>query len=282
MEIIKHIIKEIRVNHWIKNILILSPLFFSGNLLHTQYYPWLALGFISFSFIASSIYVLNDLFDVEKDRKHPKKKFRPIASGKISKQLAIIMIFVLWGLGFGISFFIGLPFFALLVAYFISNFIYSVQTKHVAVMDILFISIMYVMRILWGAIIINVVVSSWLFITIFFGAMFLISAKRYAELISDSTEKRKVLESYNEKVLESIFLLSMAVSLVSYIMYTFSKGGIYYYSTIFVTYVYIKYVHLVFSEGKWEEPELILVKDIWVVLSILSWLAFSVYFYYYI
>lgn len=280
MQLVKSIIKEIRVNHWIKNILIFSPLFFSWKLLEFSLYIDLILWFISFSFIASSIYVLNDLFDIEKDKKHPKKKNRPIASWKISKKLAYFMIAFLSFIGFWISFFINIDFLRLLIAYFISNFIYSIHTKHIPVMDILFISIMYFMRVLWWAIIINVNVSSWIFLTIFFGSMFLISAKRYAELISDSTEKRKVLELYTQKVLESIFLLSMAVSLVSYIMYTVTKWWNYFYSTIFVTYVYIKYVYLVFSQWKWEEPEVILVKDIWVVLSILSWFIFSIYFYY--
>lgn len=92
MNLVKAIIKEIRVHHWIKNVLIFSPIFFSRQLLHFEYYPKLILGFIAFSVIASSVYVINDLFDIEKDRKHPKKKFRPIASGIISKPMAYVMI----------------------------------------------------------------------------------------------------------------------------------------------------------------------------------------------
>ena len=280
MNLIKAIVKEIRVNHWIKNILIFSPLFFSRQLLHFEFYPSLALWFIAFSVIASAVYVINDLFDVEKDRKHPKKKFRPIASWTISKTMAYIMIWVLTITWFSIAFFTNIWFFALLLAYFISNLIYSINVKHIAVLDILFISIMYFMRVLGWALIIDVKISSYIFITIFFWAMFLISAKRYAELIWDSTEKRKVLEFYNEKVLESIFLLSMAVALVSYIMYTVSQGWIYFYSIVFVVYVFIKYVYLVFWEWKGEEPEMILVKDKATFVSIMLWLVFSMYFYY--
>ncbi len=280
MNLVKAIIKEIRVHHWIKNVLIFSPIFFSRQLLHFEYYPKLILWFIAFSVIASSVYVINDLFDIEKDRKHPKKKFRPIASGIISKPMAYVMIWVLTLVWFWIWFFTNIWFLALLISYFISNLIYSIQAKHIAVMDIMFISIMYFMRVLGWALIINVVISSYIFITIFFWAMFLISAKRYAELIWDSKEKRKVLEFYNEKVLESIFLLSMTVALVSYIMYSISQWGIYFYSSICVVYVFIKYVYLVFWEWKWEEPEIILVKDKATFASIMLWLIFSLYFYY--
>lgn len=277
----KYILKEIRVSHRIKNILIFSPLFFSGNLLNTNYYINLIAWFFAFSFIASSIYIINDLFDIEKDKKHPKKKYRPLASWKITKKIAYFLIILLGSISILISFSISISFTLLLIAYFISNLIYSIRTKHIPILDILFISIMYFMRILAWAFIINVEVSSWIFITIFFWSMFLISAKRYAELMSNTTEKRKVLELYNEKVLESIFLLSMSISLVSYILYTVSKWWIYFYSTLFISYIFIKYVYLVFGEWKWEEPEIILVKDWGIVLSLLWWLIFSVYFYYF-
>lgn len=281
MKLLRAIIKEIRVNHWIKNVLIFSPLFFSWQLMNFEFYPKLLLWFISFSVIASSVYVINDLFDIEKDRNHPKKKFRPIASWIISKTFAYFMILVLTLIGFWLAFSINLWFLGLLISYFISNLIYSIQAKHIAVMDIMFISIMYFMRVLGWALIINVEISSYIFITIFFWAMFLISAKRYAELIWDSKEKRKVLEFYNEKVLESIFVLSMTVALVSYIMYTVSQGWVYFYSSICVVYVFIKYVYLVFGEWKWEEPEIILIKDKATLVSIILWLLFSIYFYYY-
>ena len=275
-----YIYKELRVNHWIKNILIFTPLFFSGNLLNSIYYFDLIIGFLAFSFVASSVYIINDLFDVEKDKKHPKKKYRPIASWKISVKNAYLLIFIIWMLWFLMAFFVDIYFLILLLLYFISNLIYSTYTKHIAILDIFFVSIMYFLRILWWALIINVDISSWIFITIFFWSMFLISAKRYAELISDTIEKRKVLEFYNEKVLESIFLISMSSSLISYIMYTVSKWSIYFYSVIFITYIFIKYIHLVFWEWKWEEPEIILIKDLWIVISIILWSIFSIYFYY--
>lgn len=280
MILLKSIIKEIRPKHWIKNILIFSPLFFSGNLFKTEYYYILFLWFISFSVIASCIYIINDLCDLEKDKLHPRKKFRPIASWEISKNLAYFLIIFLWILWFWIWYLTNIHFFYLLFLYFIANLAYSVKIKHIVIYDIFFISIMYFMRVLWWALLINENISSYIFITVFFGSMFLITAKRYAELISDNIEKRKVLEFYNKKVLFTIFIVSMCSSMISYILYSISKWWYYFYSIIFISYIFMKYVYIVFWEWKWEEPEIILLKDIWIIISILSWFIFSIYFFY--
>lgn len=280
MTLIKNIIKEIRPKHWIKNVLIFAPLFFSWNLLNIDYYIVLVLWFLSFSLIASSVYVINDLCDIEKDKLHEKKKLRPIASWKISKRLAYLLIILLWTTWFWIWYLTNIMFFYLLFIYFVSNLMYSIKVKHMVIYDILFISMMYVMRVLWWALIINTNISSYIFVTVFFWSMFLITAKRYSELISENSEKRKVLEFYNQKVLFSIFIMSMTSSLVSYTMYTISKGEYYFYSIIFVSYIFMKYVYLVFWEWKWEEPEVILLNDKWILISIIWWLIFSIYFYY--
>lgn len=278
--IIKEIIKEIRPKHWIKNLLIFAPLFFSGNLLNANHYFILFLWFISYSFIASCIYIINDICDIEKDKLHPKKRFRPIASWKISKKLAYFLIFFLAIIWFGIWYFTNLAFFYLLFAYFVANLIYSIKIKHLVIYDILFIAMMYFMRVLGWAFLINENISSHIFIMVFFWSMFLITAKRYSELISENKEKRKVLEFYNEKVLQTIFIFSMTISLMSYIAYSMTKWNYYFYSIIFISYIFMKYVYVVFWEWKWEEPEVILLKDKWIIISIISWFIFSIFFYY--
>lgn len=273
---------QMRVYQWIKNVLIFLPLFFSGNLLNFEYYFPLLMWFLSFCFFASSIYVVNDLCDIEKDKQHPKKKNRPIASGMISRKEAFCLIFVLIFLALIFAYFTNFYFIWILLFYFFLNLLYSLKLKHLPIRDIFSVSIMYFLRVLAWAYIIDVYVSSRLFIIVFFGAMFLISAKRYAESISDTLEKRKVLEFYNDKVLSSIFILAMGVSLVSYILYTFEKGGAYYfYSMLFIVYIFLKYLFLVFWEKKWEEPERILVSDVGIIFSILGWLIFSFYAFYY-
>lgn len=273
---LKIYLREMRVHQWIKNVLIFFPLFFSWNLLNPENYNSLLIGFFSFSFFASAIYVINDICDVEKDRLHPIKKGRPIASWLISKVSAYILVICLLSFALILAYFLNLYFIGVLLFYFCLNLFYSLRLKHLPIWDIFSVSIMYYLRVLAWAYIIGVYVSSWLFITIFFWAMFLISAKRYAELVSENEEKRKVLEFYSQNVLLVIFILAMGTALVSYILYTFENGGQYYfYSTLFVVYIFLKYVLLVFWDKKGEEPEKILLSDIWILVAIVGRIIFS-------
>ncbi len=280
-EKVKNYFLEMRVNQWIKNVLIFAPLFFSWNLTHSNLYFPLFLGFISFSFFASSIYIINDIFDREQDSMHPIKKYRPIAAWKIMLFEAYILLVILLLLWVLFSMWNNYWLLVILLFYFVFNFLYSIKLKHIPVWDICSVSIMYYLRVLFGAVLIWVQVSPLLFVTIFFWSMFLITAKRYAELISVTEKKRKVLNFYNDKILFAVFILWMVISLMSYILYSFEKGGIYFYSIFFVLYVYIRYIYIVFWENRGEEPENVLISDIGIVLSIVWWLLLSLYMFYF-
>ena len=170
----KEYIKLIRVKHWIKNLLIFLPIFFSKNLGNQEKIISVIIGFISFSFVASSIYIINDIRDVEKDRKHPIKKNRPIASGKISIKnsiilsvLLLIVAFILLILGcikYNANLIGGLFF---LILYFALNFAYSMGLKNKPIIDIAILASGFVIRVLFGGAIIKVNIPSWLFLTIF-------------------------------------------------------------------------------------------------------------------
>jgi len=274
---LKYILKEIRVKQWVKNLLIFVPAFFLWEKLDITVYINLIYAFFLFSFVASSVYILNDILDVNIDRQHPKKKNRPLASGKISIKLAIFLMLLFLIIGLGWAYLINKYLFVLLAVYYIINVLYSVSLKHKVIIDIILISFMYYMRILAGAIIIGVDPSYWIFLMVFFGAMFLISWKRYAELCSNRDEKRKVIEFYSKLLLSIIFSISIIITLVSYIFYTFNKGQYMYFTIILVLYILLRYTYLVLEENKWEEPEITLLKDPGILLSFVF--LFAVYYF---
>lgn len=215
----KKYIKLIRMKHWLKNGLIFLPLFFGGELLDRKSLVVTMLGFLAFSYIASVIYIINDINDIENDRKHPTKCKRPLASGEITKNHAIIIAI---GLGLCAVFFnalacqsnwLGL---ILLATYLITNILYSKGMKNVPIIDVLILVLGYVIRIYYGAELINVQVSNWLFLTVLFMAFFLGLGKRRNELLRQGTDNRKVLDKYNQDFLNSNMYVSLGLTIVFY------------------------------------------------------------------
>lgn len=211
--------KLIRMKHWLKNGLILLPLFFGGELFNKKSLLSIFLGFLSFSFMASVIYIINDINDIENDKKHPVKCKRPLASGEIKKRQASII-----AIGFCIVA-IALNFiasgtnrwcFALLLIYLFSNILYSNGLKNIPIIDVLILVIGYVIRIYYGAELIHINVSNWLFLTVLFMAFFLGLGKRRNELMRQGTDKRTVLDKYNKEFLNSNMYVSLALTIVFY------------------------------------------------------------------
>ena len=170
----RNYVKLIRVKHWIKNLLIFIPMFFSkqinlDNILTTL------IGFFAFSFVASFIYIINDIRDVEKDKLHETKKNRPIASGKISIKNASIFSVIIIGLAIILSIFASKNYLSLIliVTYLLINMYYSFGGKNIAIVDVILLAAGFVLRVYYGASLINVKVSDWLFLTILNASLFL-------------------------------------------------------------------------------------------------------------
>lgn len=222
-------IKLIRPFHWIKNLLIFVPLFFSGQFLNGHKIFAVILGFVAFSLIASSVYIINDIQDADKDRKHPKKRFRPIASGKISKQHATIFLVVLLILSLIILWYLSkingrvLGTFGFPLFYLLMNVAYSNGLKNVPLLDVIIIATGFVIRLLFGGLIVSVVISDSLLLTVISASLFLGFGKRRNEL-RKGTSTRKVLKAYSMDFLDKIMYVFIGCTLVFYSLWAMANN----------------------------------------------------------
>lgn len=214
-------LKLMRVKHYIKNFLILLPLIFSLEFINFEKNIIVLIGFILFSLVSSIIYILNDIQDIEKDRKHPQKCKRPIAAGKIqTKEAYILAVILLILIIFGIFISkINCTSIVVLISYFILNIIYTKKLKNVPLVDVVLLVTFFVLRVIYGAALINVTVSNWLYLTIISFSFYLSLGKRRNELErsqENSTNIREVLKFYNKDFLDKNMYLCLALTIVFY------------------------------------------------------------------
>lgn len=215
----KKYIELLRVKHYLKNVLVFIPLFFGGHLLFYEEILNGLVGFISFCFVSSAIYIVNDICDAEKDRRHPIKRERPIASGKVSKKTAWIVFAVclISGLLLTAVFQDGVSSFILLVIYFLLNIGYSIALKNIPILDVFILASGYIIRIMFGGEITGIQVSSWLYLTAISASLYMGLGKRRTELAKKENikgETRTVLKYYNveflSKMMNTFFTLTIA------------------------------------------------------------------------
>ncbi|MCR8560061.1 decaprenyl-phosphate phosphoribosyltransferase [Mucilaginibacter sp. BJC16-A38] len=284
----KYYIKLLRPKDWAKNLFLFVPPFFAKHIFTFSKIELLLAGFVAFSCVASSIYIINDYRDIEDDRKHPKKSQRPLASGKVKPSHAIIICIalVLAGCGFAYLANPGLEFLFVLGAYFIVNLAYSFGLKNIPILDMLILASGFVFRVKSGAIIAQVDSSEWLIIMTFLLALFMAIGKRRDDLIlkeASGTEMRKSVKGYNLEYLNTMLGLFSAIIIVAYISYTQSpktinRLGTYrlYYSSVFVIAGIMRYMQVVFVMKNAGSPTDILYKDRFIQVTILLWII-SVY-----
>jgi len=267
---LRSIIKELRVHQWVKNLFVLIPLVFDRQLfVFGSFYRAFA-GFILFCFVSSSIYIINDIMDVEADRKHPKKRNRPIASGALPVNIAwvISLVFIVGSLiiGFYLSKFFAL----ILLIYFAVNFAYSTRLKHVVLIDVLIIASGYVLRVAAGVSLIVVErFSPWLYVVTTLLALFLGLGKRRGELISINDKdhsQRKVLDGYTIPLLDQLITIVSATTIVSYSLYTFSAPNLPDNHSMMLTipftlYFIFRYIYLIQVRNEGAAPDELLLTD---------------------
>jgi 4-hydroxybenzoate polyprenyltransferase len=276
-------IQLLRPLQWAKNLFVFIPLFFSGHLFDWNYYPSLMLGFIAFSLVASSIYIINDYRDIEDDKKHPEKRTRPLASGAVSKPAAVVICVILLLAGFALAYFIRDKFLFVLAIYFVLNLAYSFGLKTIPILDIFIVAIGFVLRIKAGAVIALVGLSEWLTIMVFLLALFMAIGKRRDDVLlklSSGTDMRKSIKGYNLEFLNVVLALVCAVIVVAYFMYTMSdevigRMGTYrlYYTCLFVLAGIMRYLQIIFVQAKAGSPTKILYKDRFIQISLLLWIV---------
>jgi len=275
-------IRLLRPKEWIKNLFLFIPLFFAGEFTHINKIIDLCIGFISYSLVASAIYIINDYRDIESDRLHPTKKFRPLASGKISKSLAILTMFLVLFLGFYIAYLLKAKFLFILSLYFILNLLYSFGLKNISILDILIVSSGFVFRIKSGGAITSINVTTWLVIMVFLLALFMAIAKRRDDIlikVKSGVDIRKSIKGYNLEFLNFSLVLITSVTLVAYLMYTVSPEVLLrhnnyrlYYTCIFVIAGIMRYLQLTFVENNTASPTRILFEDRFIQLTIILWI----------
>ena len=283
-------IHQMRPRQYAKNLFIFVPLFFDRQLFNMRSLLITFLGFITLCILSSGVYVLNDIVDVEADRNHPQKKYRPIASGKISIRNAKIFCVILFVIAFVMGFFINKKFFMLCVLMTLINIAYSFKLKHIPLIDVITIGILFLIRVYSGAVLIEVkIFSPWLYIVTFMLALYLGFGKRRAELASlQGTENttRPVLEGYTIPFLDQLISIISAVIIISYTLYTFSGPAVpdnnrMMLTVPFVIYGIFRYLYLIQVKHQGGAPEEVLFSDRWLQGTIVLY-AVSVIFALYI
>lgn len=279
---IQDTIKLLRPRHYVKNIFIFLPLFFSGQIGNLFLLGRAGLAFIAFSCAASSIYIINDIQDVEEDRLHPEKKKRPLASGLISKLHAQILMVILMILGLGISAYISQETFLLILFYCLLNMAYSFKLKHISLIDVTIIAIGFVLRLFVGSAATDVPLSKWIVIMTFLLSLFLALAKRRDDILIISktgNNVRKVMGEYNLALVDSAMMIMASVVIVSYLLYATSAEVIerlhsdhLYLTGLFVIIGILRYLQISFVEYQSGSPTKVLYKDKFIQISILGWL----------
>jgi 4-hydroxybenzoate polyprenyltransferase len=272
-----------RPHHWIKNLFLFLPLFFAGEVFDLEKIISTSVGFFAFSFIASSIYILNDYMDIEADKQHPEKRNRPLASGAVSKTAAIILFITCFLAGTGIALLIKAKFLFVLMIYFVLNLAYSLGLKNISILDVIILSLGFVLRVKAGGVITFIAVSQWLMIMIFLLSFFMAVAKRRDDVLiklRTGGDMRKAIKGYNLEFLNVVISLLSAIIIVAYIMYTISpevmerwKTYRMYYTAIFVIAGLLRYLQITFVESNTGSPTGVLYKDKFLQATLLLWVV---------
>jgi 4-hydroxybenzoate polyprenyltransferase len=287
----RQVLKLIRIPQWIKNFFVFVPLVFSLNLFRGDYVLTSLLGFAAFCLTSSMVYIINDIMDVEADRAHPKKQNRPIAAGKVSPKQGLFIALI-----FGITtavlcFFADRNFVLLLILFFLINVLYSVRLKHIVLLDIFSIAAGFLIRVLAGAVIINVAISSWLILTTMFISLFLAVMKRHSELevVADrsNADTRKVLAFYSINFADQVATVAAAGVIICYALYTVAERTIsvfgtenLIYTTPFVVFGIFRYMFLVYMNKQGENTTQLLISDLQMIITVILYAGVTLFIIY--
>lgn len=282
MQALIGLIRTMRPKQWTKNVVVYAGIVFDGQLFNVDAFLRITLGFILLCLISSSIYLINDLVDIEADRQHPKKRFRAIPSGQLPIPIAIgsaiILVIATLGIGFALS-----PYFAaVLLTYLIIHLLYSFYLKHIVLLDIFAVASGFILRVLAGVTLVQVMAfSPWLYASIGLLALFLVIGKRRQELVmlaDKAGSVRVTLDSYNLPLLDDMLRMVTTATLVTYILYTIEAPSILLAGTNlalltvpFVLYALFRYLYLIHVKGEGSAPDEVLLKDRPLLIAILLW-----------
>jgi 4-hydroxybenzoate polyprenyltransferase len=279
-----------RPRQYIKNIFILLPLFFAGQIADMVLILNAVVAFVAFSLSASAVYIFNDYEDIKEDRKHPKKKYRPLASGLISKNTALLLMIILFIISFTLMVMISLKALVILSIYVVLNIIYSLRLKRIALLDVTIIAIGFVLRLFVGSFAYEISLEIWIVIMTFLLALFMALAKRRDDVlifVKTGSKMRKSIDGYNMQLIDGAMLVMASIVVVSYILYTTSQEVIekfqsenLYLTTLFVIFGVMRYLQLTIVEKNSGSPTEILFKDTIMQINLVLWISSFVWIIY--
>ncbi len=311
MKLLRNIFRLLRPRQWIKNFAIFAAILFSGQLFNPFAFQQAFFGFLIFCALSSSIYIINDMFDVQKDRLHPFKKYRPLASKQVPIPLALILAIALAVGAITLSYFISSGFFVISIVYFILHLLYSAVLKHIEIVDILTLAAGYMLRVFAGEFVSDSHISAWLTLTVISLSLFLAIGKRRSELTlltHNSTQAlintRKTLSHYSEKLLDVYLSIFATSTFISYSLFTFyeNPAGLQFATDLIpadilgtylqrkwlmvtiipVAYGLMRYLQRIYEKHEGESPERVLFSDRPLLASVLIWATLVIFLTYYI
>jgi 4-hydroxybenzoate polyprenyltransferase len=280
------LLRLMRPHQWVKNSFVLTGLLFG----HAWHSPALVtqaiIAFVSFCLISSTVYIFNDIVDIEQDRHHPSKRKRPLPSGKLKISTAAIFAAFLGATALTLAYFASTTVVVILLIYAAMNLAYSLKLKHVVILDVFIIATGFMLRILAGTLGLGIPPSQWLLLCGLMVTLFLGFSKRRAEIIALSEDKsahRKVLEDYSPVLLDKMIVVTAAGLIMSYSLYTMNPETIRIHGTAnliytvpFVIYGVFRYIFLLHNQSSGGDPSKDLVRDPHMLVVLLGWLIATI------
>lgn len=278
---LRDLLKLSRPHQYSKNFFVFIPAFFAFQLTDIELMFKAGMSFISFSLVASAVYIFNDWIDRHEDALHPEKSSRPLVSGHIKAPIAFSFLAILLLSGCMVSYSVSTNVFLLVITYLLLNLAYTIKLKHISIIDIAIISTGFVIRLLVGAEATQVDLSHWIIVMTFLLALFLSLAKRRDDVLiylNTNQKMRKVIDGYNLKFLDAAMIMTSSIVVVAYILWSISpevaerldtKHA--YLSSIFVVLGVLRYMQIAFVEEKSGNPSKVLLRDRFIQLTLISW-----------
>jgi 4-hydroxybenzoate polyprenyltransferase len=282
------LLKTMRPKQWIKNVFVVAALVFSFQLFYVEPVIRTALAFIIFCLVSSAVYIMNDWGDRKQDALHPRKRFRPLASGELNPNIALTALIVILAFSLPLAFLINWQFGLITFFYFLTQIAYTFLLKHMVIIDVMVVASGFVIRAMAGALAIEVPISPWLYVCVTLLALFQAISKRRHELIlfNEGTGSfRKILDEYSPAFLDQMISMVTASTVIAYGLYTFTaenlpkpvKDSHLMMLTIpFVIYALFRYLYLIYQRDEGGSPEELLLRDRPLLICIILWGLVSV------
>ncbi len=290
---LKALFYSLRPAQWTKNLSLFAAAILNGQLIYPEIFYYSVLAFVCFCLLSSSSYLVNDILDIDKDRKHPFKRFRPIAHGDIPVPVAIASVFVTLVLGLITAAFINTSFLIIATVFITLQYSYSFIFKKKAVLDIIGISLFFIIRAYAGEVATGYHLPIWIMLTVIFLSLFIASGKRRSELVNTGSKTRTSLEGYGRSLLNFYTTMFAVCTLITYSMFTFFEEKIrfqglihefllenypaaldrkwYMITIVPVIFGIMRYGQVIFEMQEGERPERIVATDIPLLFSVLTW-----------